>query len=262
MQPSSFCQKTQSESDWLHVEKSPRRVRVKFGGTFVVDSRRVYLVREPMRIPLYFFPKDDVRMECLVPANRTGHHPRLGATAYWTLRVGGKAAENGAWSYPKPLQEFSSLRDCLAFEWDAMDAWYEEDEEVFVHARDPYKRVDVLKSTRHVRVVVGGETVAETHRPSLLFETGMPVRYYIPQEDVRMDLLEPTDTEWRCPYKGIAGYWSVKAGGSICRDVAWSYSDPIPECAKIKDLLCFFNEKVDALYVDDELMPRPLTPWS
>ena len=90
----------------------------------------------------------------------------------------------------------------------------------------------------------------------------MPVRYYIPQEDVRMDLLEPTDTEWRCPYKGVAGYWSVKAGGSISRDVAWSYSDLIPECAKIKDLLCFFNEKVDALYVDDELMPRPLTPWS
>ena len=122
LQPSGFCQKTQSESDWLHVEKSPRRVRVKFGGTFVVDSRRVYLVREPMRIPLYFFPKDDVRMECLVPANRTGHHPKLGATVYWSLQVGDKAAKNGAWSFPKPLQEFSSLRDCLAFEWDAMDA--------------------------------------------------------------------------------------------------------------------------------------------
>ena len=152
-------------------------------------------------------------MECLVPANRTGHHPKLGATAYWTLRVGGKAAENGAWSYPKTaagiFQPSGTVLSLSGMRWTpGMRRTRRSSSTPGIRN----KRVDVLKSTRHVRVVVGGETVAETHRPSLLFETGMPVRYYIPQEDVRMDLLEPTDTEWRCPYKGVAGYWSVKAG--------------------------------------------------
>jgi uncharacterized protein (DUF427 family) len=133
---------------------------------------------------------------------------------------------------------------------------------VYVHPRDPYKRVDVLHSSRHVRVIVAGELVAETRRPSLLFETGLPTRYYIPRADVRMDLLVPTETETRCPYKGLATYYAVHIGPTVVRDIAWYYRHPIPECSKIENLVCFFNERVDALYVDGELQPKPRTLWS
>jgi uncharacterized protein (DUF427 family) len=142
-----------------------------------------------------------------------------------------------------------------------MDAWYEEDDEVFVHPRDPHHRVDVLNSSRHVKVVVEGVVVAETRRPRLLFETGLPTRYYIPKIDVRMDLLEPTDSITACPYKGRASYWSVRAGERLLEDLVWVYPAPIPECPKIENLLSFYNEKVD-IYVDGELQPRPKTHWS
>jgi uncharacterized protein (DUF427 family) len=138
-----------------------------------------------------------------------------------------------------------------------MDAWYEEDEEVFVHARDPHKRVDVLESSRHVVVRVGGEVVAETKRPRLLFETGLPTRYYVPREDVRMELLHPSDRQTQCPYKGTASYLSTESEP----DVAWFYPEPIPEQPRIKDLIAFFNERVD-IEVDGEPVERPSTQWS
>jgi len=181
--------------------------------------------------------------------------------AYWIVRVGDQVAENAAWTYLAPPSELAALQGYVSFEWDKMEAWFEEAEEVFAHARDPYHRVDVLTSSRHVRVAIAGTTVAETRRPSLLFETTLPTRYYIPREDVRMDLLEPTPLTTRCPYKGLASYWSVKIGDHRSKNVVWSYPDPIPENPKIKDLLCFYNEWVD-LYVDGELQPRPHTPWS
>jgi uncharacterized protein (DUF427 family) len=176
--------------------------------------------------------------------------------------VGERAAEQAAWGHPDPPPDRRALRGHVAFEWGKMDAWFEEDDEVYVHARDPYKRVDVLHSSRHVRVVVAGEVVAETRRPSLLFETGLPTRYYIPKADVRMDPLEPTPTETRCPYKGVASYYSVRCGATTVRDIAWCYRHPISECAKIEDLICFFDERVDGLYVDAELQPKPRTRWS
>jgi uncharacterized protein (DUF427 family) len=142
-----------------------------------------------------------------------------------------------------------------------MDAWYEEDEQVFEHPRDPYHRVDVLQSSRQVRVEIGGQVVAESRHPRLLFETNLPTRYYLPVEDVRMDLLEATQTSTVCPYKGTASYWRLR-GDPPARDVAWSYLDPIPEIPKIRGLIAFFNERVDALYVDDELQDKPKTPWS
>ena len=130
-----------------------------------------------------------------------------------------------------------------------------------MHARDPHKRVDVLVSSRHVQVGIGGEIVADTRRPYLLFETWLPTRYYLPRDDVRMDLLEPSGLTTRCPYKGLATYWSVRVGEATERNVVWSYAEPIPECPKINGLLCFFNERVD-LTVDGVLQPRPQTPWS
>lgn len=245
----------------LEWEPSPRWVRVKFGGEFIADSNRVMLSRETGHLPVYYFPREDVRMDLLEASDYTTYSPYKGEAAHWTVKAGGKAAENAAWSYSDPPPERSELKGYLAFYWNKMDAWYEEEEEIFVHPRDPYKRVDVIPSSRHVRVIIDGETVADTRRPSLLFETFLPTRYYFPKEDVRMDLLEPTDTHTRCPYKGIASYWSVKIGDTIYKDIVWTYLDPIPECPKVEGLLCFFNEKV-TLYVDGELQERPKTPWS
>ncbi len=119
----------------------------------------------------------------------------------------------------------------------------------------------MLHSSRHVRVVLSGETVADTTRPRLLFETGLPTRYYIPRADVRMELLQRTDSSTRCPYKGIASYYSVEVAGEIHEDIAWTYDAPIPECPKIESLICFFNEKLEELWVDDERQERPDTHW-
>jgi uncharacterized protein (DUF427 family) len=242
------------------VEPSPRWVRVKFGGEYIADSRRALLLIQypPAGLPTYLFPQADVRMDLLVPAALDGQN---GDKAYWTVRAGERAAENAAWTQIDPPPDLADVKDHITFTWDAMDGWYEEDEEVFVHARDPHKRVDVLASSRHVRIVIAGETIAETHRPHLLFETSLPTRYYIPREDVRMELLEPTELKTRCPYKGIASYWSVRVGDHVAKNGVWSYQDPIPECAKIKDRLCFYNERVD-LYLDGELQARPQTMWS
>jgi len=245
----------------IELEPSPRWVRVRLGGQFVADSRRVLLLRERGQVPVYYFPETDVRTDLLIRSERTARCPRKGDAVYWHVRVGARTAEDAAWSYPHPAPGGPALAGYIAFDWPQMDAWFEEDDEVYVHARDPSKRVDVLHSSRHVRVVVAGETVAETRRPRLLFETGLPTRYYIPRADVRMDLLLGSATETRCPYKGVASYYSVKAGDRVEADIAWSYRHPIPECPKIENLICFFDERVEAVYVDGELQAKPRTRW-
>src|SRR5206468_3727107 len=145
---------------------------------------------------------DDVRWDLLQDSGATTSMPIVGEVKLWSVSVGAKVAENAAWTFVQPPEGLEQLADAVVFIWPLMDAWYEEDDEVFVHPRDPYHRVDVLNSSRHVRVSVGGEVVAETHRPRLLFETGLPTRYYVPKLDVRLDLLTPTNTVTRCPYKG------------------------------------------------------------
>ena len=131
-----------------------------------------------------------------------------------------------------------------------MDHWYEENTEVYKHARDPYHRVDAM--------AVAGETIAETNRPHVLFETGLPIRFYLPSEDIRMDLLEPTPLHSRCPYKGEASYWKLKNGD---QEVAWAYLDPIAECPSIKGLIAFYNERVDEIWIDDQLETKPPQRW-
>jgi uncharacterized protein (DUF427 family) len=137
-----------------------------------------------------------------------------------------------------------------------------EEQQVYAHARDPYKRVDILPSLRHVRILLGRVTIADTHHPLLLIETGLPTSYYIPEQDIRMEFLEPTETTTRCPYKGMATYWSASIGEKVFKDIVWSYQEPLPECTPIAHYLCPYNERVDAIYVDDELMPVPKTIWS
>ena len=244
--------------DGVHVELSPRRVRTYFGGTLIADSDRVLLVYESKRPPAYWIPIADVRMEYLhlkEQSNETSEQVR------WRLVVGDRVSENAARAYVDPTSDRAALDGHLTFYWNEMDSWFEEDEEVFVHPRDPYTRVDTVHSSKHVRVEIEGQVVADTRRPVLLYETGLPMRYYIPKQDVRMDLLEPTDSVSKCPYKGTARYWSVSAGGKALKDIVWGYPSPIPECPKIENLLSFYNEKVD-LYVEGVLQDRPVTFFS
>ncbi len=242
------------------VEPTARWIRVRFGGEIIADSRRALLLIEygPGRLPTYCFPQADVRMEALA---FEGPDTYRDGRRYARLSAGGKVAERGAWIYEDPPTGIADLKGYVTFAWDAMDAWYEEAEEIFVHARDPHKRVDVLASSRHVRLEVAGMVLAETDRPYLLFETNLPTRYYIPPEDIWPNLLEPTEHTSRCPYKGIADYYTARIAERRLVNVAWRYHDPVPECPKIRDLICFFNERVD-IYVDGELQARPHTPWS
>lgn len=245
----------------LYLEDSPRRVRAEFGGEAVADSRRAKLLHERGYLPVYYFPREDIRMELLEGTDHTTHCPFKGDARYWSVKVGDRVAENAAWNYPEPLESSPHLTELVAFYWGAMDRWLEEDEEVFVHPKDPYHRVDVLESSRRVKVSVNGEVVAETQRPRILFETGLPPRYYIPREDVHTDLLAPTGTTTQCPYKGTASYWSVEVGGGRVEDVVWSYPEPLPEARKTRDLMCFYDEHVD-IELDGEEQQRPRTKWS
>lgn len=245
----------------VRTEPCPRRVRAYLGGVAVADSTRVLLLLETAHLPVYYFPADDVRTDLLEPTDKRTTCPYKGDASYWTVRVGDRVAANAVWSYQDPLPGREDIKGYLAFYWHKMDGWFEEDDEVYVHPRDPYKRVDVLHSSRHVRVELEGETVADTRRPRLLFETSLPTRYYIPKADVRMDLLEPTEKVTQCPYKGKASYWSARVGGKVVEDIAWSYPFPIPECPKIEGLVAFYNEWAD-IWVDGQLQPRPTTPWS
>ena len=179
--------------------------------------------------------------------------PSCGPTA------GGREAIGAALRYAEsPIVE---LRDLIRLDWHAMDAWFEEDEEVFTHPRDPYTRVDILASSRRVRVEVDGTVVADSTSPRLLFETGLPVRWYLPKPHVRLDLLVPSDTVTHCPYKGRAEYWSVRTPEGARDDLAWSYRAPLPESQKIAGLIAFLDEKVDVI-VDGVRRERPRTKFS
>lgn len=244
------------------VEECAKRVRVFFAGQCVADSRSVRLMHERDHLPVYYFPLQDIRDELLMPSERTTHCPRKGEARYWSVHAGNRLAEDAVWCYPEPLPDCPGIGGLAAFDWHRMDAWFEEDEQVFVHARDPYTRIDVLGSSRRLEISLGGVAVAESQRPVLLFETGLPVRYYLPKLDVHMELLRPTDTVTACPYKGeTSRYWTVAAGGETAEDAAWCYEQPNPGVIGIAGRVCFFDEKMDFI-VDGEPQPRPQTAWS
>lgn len=249
----------------IRLEPCAKRVRVLLGGLPVADSTRVQLMYETGRLPVYYFPIEDVRMDLAAACDHASETPEKGPATYFSFEVGAHRADAAMWQYRRPGPEAPpQLARLVAFYWGKMGAWFEEDEEVYVHPRDPYKRLDMLSSSRHVLVKMGGEIVADTRRPVLCFETRHPVRYYLPRQDVRSDLLRPSPTTTRCPYKGLASYYSLgaeAAAGEVV-DVAWSYRHPTPEAAKLENRLCFFNERVDELYVDGELQPKPATRWA
>ncbi|MBO6782854.1 MAG: DUF427 domain-containing protein [Alphaproteobacteria bacterium] len=246
---------------FVEFEPSPKRIRIKFAGETVADSTNALILHERNHVPVYYLPRDDVAMELLSRTDHSTHCPFKGDAAYFSVDAGGRTAENAVWTYEEPFDECAGIKDYLAFYWNKMDHWFEEDEEVFVHARSPRVRIDILDSSRPVRVVLRGETVAETTRARFLFETGLPTRYYIPREDVSADLLE-SGTHTQCPYKGTASYHHVKVDDETFEDIVWYYTDPVHESAAIKDYLCFYNEKVDTILIDGEAEVKPRTKWS
>jgi uncharacterized protein (DUF427 family) len=237
----------------VRVEPSAKRVRAYLAGNLVADTIEATLVWEKPYYPTYYLPAADIRAE-LVPSGDLTRSPSRGDGVVYDVRVAGAAAARAATRYPEsPLVE---LRDLVRLDWDAMSEWFEEDEIVYTHPRDPYTRVDILASSRHVQVEVDGVRVADSHQPRLLFETGLPTRYYLPLTDIRMDVLRASSSESYCPYKGTAGYFSVETGEAVRPNVAWIYRAPLPESQKIAGLVSFYNEQVD-LYVDGVLQDRP-----
>lgn len=245
----------------IYFEDSPRRIRARFAGETVVDSRHAKLLHEHGHLPIYYFPEAEVRMDLLEPTDRSTRCPFKGEASHWSVRVGDGVAENAVWSYPDPIEGAPPIAGHYAVYWDKVDEWFEEDEPMIVHARDPYHRVDILDSSRHVKVSVDGEPVAETRRAKVIFETGLPSRWYFPREDVRSDVLTDSDKQTGCAYKGFASYLSVEANGAREDDVAWYYPEPTRDAERIRDLLAFFNERVD-IEVDGEAQGRPETQWS
>jgi uncharacterized protein (DUF427 family) len=239
-----------------HVEPVPRRVRAALAGRTVLDTTRALYVWEWPNYPQYYVPLADVAPDLLVPEGHSQHSPR-GAVELHGLRVGDTDRPHGA----KLLRDspIDGLSGTVRFEWAALDAWFEEDERVFVHPRNPYVRVDALRSTRSVRVELEGVVLAESSSPIMVFETGLPTRYYLNRTEVDFAHLVATDTVTECPYKGMtSGYWSVQVGDRVHPDLAWSYNFPTRQLLPIAGLMAFYNERVD-LFVEGQPLERPTT---
>ena len=245
----------------LYLDPSPKRVRVVVGGATIADSRAAFLLHESGHQPVYYFPPSDVAMSFLTPSDERTHCPTKGEASYYTIAVDSTVIENGAWHYPEPIQDApNGLAGLVAFYFDRMDSWLEEDEEIVGHPRDPYHRIDILSTSASLRFLKRGELLAETTRALALFESNLPTRWYIPREDVIAGL-EPSDTHTICPYKGTASYFTARLGdGTLLKDLIWYYPDPHPEALRIAGLVCFYNERIE-IERDGVAVARPASPW-
>jgi len=243
----------------VRVETGRKRVRALVGGRVVADTRSPALVWERPYYPTYYLPRDDVLAE-LVPTGEVSRSPSRGDGVVHDVVLPDRRLSAAAVTFPaSPLPE---LRHLVRLDWASMDEWLEEDEPVYVHPRDPYTRVDVLGSSRHVQVHVDGVLLADSRQPRMLFETGLPPRFYLPLTDVRLDLLRPSALVTHCPYKGAATYWDVVLeSGVVHPNLAWSYRSPLPESQKVTGLAAFYDEKVDVT-LDGQPQERPRTHFS
>lgn len=249
-------------ADLFYLEPWPRWVRAQFGGETVVDSCSAMLLHEVGCLPVYYFPPQDVSWTLLEPTDHVSSSPLKGEAVHWSIRVGDRVVDNAAFSYREPIESARALTGLVAFRWHALDRWLEEAEEVGgYHPRDPYHRVDVLRSERHVRVLLDGVELADTNQAKVVYETAHPPRWYVPYEHVREELLVPLDFHSTCAYKGQADYWSVRIGERIAPRLAWRYAEPRPEAAALAGHVGFFAERVD-LELDGVLQERPRTQWS
>lgn len=244
------------------VEPARRRVRVRVDDVWVADSEAVLLLFEHGFTPRWYFPLADVRTDLLTPNGHVTDTLGRGQAHWYDLAIpGGRTVVDAAWSHPSPPPECPPLDGYVSFEWNLMSAWFEEDDEIIVHPRDPYTRVDVLRSSRHVVVALDGVVLAETRHPLVLLETGAPTRYYLPAADVDASRLMPSDSFTWCPYKGRATYRHVRMGNTVYRDLFWTYEEPLREVERIAGHLCPFNEFLD-ITVDGVLQERPVSKWA
>lgn len=234
----------------------PRRVRAILAGKVVLDTTRAVYVWEWANYPHYYIPIADVNADFLVNEQRS-HRMSRGVAAMHGLRVGPVERPSCARLFLDDSLE--GLSGTLRFDWEALDAWYEEDEEVFVHPRNPYVRVDALRSTRSIRIEMERSVIAESLSPVMVFETGLPTRYYLNSTEVNFDYLVPTSSVSSCPYKGMTSrYWSIRVGDAVHEDLVWTYDFPTPQLQAIAGLLAFYNERVD-IFLDGQPLPRPKT---
>lgn len=229
----------------------PRRIRARLAGQTVLDSERAMLLHESNIFPVLYAPRDDVSMEFFAKSDHSTHCPFKGDATYWTISVGDAVAEHAAWSYETPKGSASWLEGYLAIEWNRMDQWFDEDDEIFGHIRDPYHRVDARPSSRHFEVRIAGRLVADTVRAFVVSETGGPNRHYIPAADIRTDEFTRSDTVSHCPHKGDAVYWDHTETDTD--DAAWSYPAPLEEATRVAGYWCFDGPNVEVARVDDQV---------
>ncbi len=248
----------QAAADRGRVEPAPRRVRGYLAQELVFDTTAARYVWEVPYYPQYYIPLADVRAEFL----RDEDHPQqvqFGPSRLHSLIGAGQTHQAAARVFDADSD--GPVAGTVRFEWDLL-RWFEEDEPIYGHPRNPYSRVDVLRSHRHVRVELDGVPLADTQSPVMLFETGLPTRYYIDPTDIVFEHLEPSTTQTLCPYKGVtSAYWSVRIGETLHSDLAWTYHYPLPAVAPIAGLVAFYNEKID-IVVDGAAVPRPHTHFS
>jgi uncharacterized protein (DUF427 family) len=242
----------------VRIETCPKRVRGYLAGHLVCDTVRALYVWEKPVYPAHYVPLQDVLAE-LRPSGELRRSPSRGDAEVHDVLLAGHVAERAALVLlDSPVTE---LQRSARFDWSAGLDWFEEDEPVHTHPRDPYTRVDVLASSRRVRISVEGLLVAQSSSPRILFETRLPPRYYLPAPDVRMDLLVASPKVTSCPYKGRATHWSLPTSTGMRDDLAWTYDSPSQEVAKVAGLVCFYDERVD-VELDGVLQARPSTPFS
>jgi uncharacterized protein (DUF427 family) len=229
----------------------PRRVRATFNGETVLDTVAGRLLHESNILPVLYVPAGDVRTDLLVPTEESTHCPFKGDADYWSIVVGDRTAENAVWGYAGTLEGAEWLAGHLAFYWDRLDAWFDEDEEVHGHLRDPFHRIDARRSSRHVVVRRDDEVLAESSRPIVVSETGFPNRFYLPVTDVRTELLTSSTTSTHCPYKGWTTYWSLRDG--TASDVAWSYDDPFSDVAIAAGHVSFLADEITTEVDGDQI---------
>jgi uncharacterized protein (DUF427 family) len=228
----------------LYWEDWPRRMRALFAGETILDSRHVKLLHETEKLPAHYVPFEDLRRDLLVPSADPGAAPDQQGKR-WSVRVGDQLAEGCVTSPPTRPDGAEILPGYVTVAFGAMDRWFEEDDPIYADPRDPYHRVDVRSSSRHVVVRHAGQVVAETSRPKLLFETSNPIRYYLPAADVRLDLLVKSETISECPYKGDGQHWHLLADAARVEDAAWSLPHPLPEGFAAAEHICFYPNKVE-----------------
>ncbi|MEA2156026.1 MAG: hypothetical protein QOE11_2166 [Solirubrobacteraceae bacterium] len=234
----------QAPAHRILFEPDGRRLRAYVGDRLVLDSTRAHLLHETGIRPVAYVPLEDFDAELMQRTQTSTHCPFKGDASYWTLRVGDDVREDAVWAYEEPLEEAAWLRGFAALAFDRADRWLVEDEPVVARLRDPYHHVDVHVSSRPVRITAHGELLAQSARPTLVFETSIPPRVYVSRNDLVAGHLQPSNTTSTDPYIGDAVYWHVHAGGERVEDGAWSYELPRAEAMKIAGLVCFEGEGI------------------